>query len=167
MSPSDISPAVAEVLAELQLVGLKVVANPADVRQMEQSVGCAVPFPDALRQAVRAFLTDRNGSTGAGHDSVCGLLFDVPEDHGLPAKPTADQVAEVLRGYLTTDPEAEVVLLTAATVREEEYRFTPEYGESTEANWVFRVRLPRTLDLLFWAVVDKTGGKPAYAYYFN
>lgn len=156
--------ATSKVLEDLGLEELRVVACATDVASMESSAGCAVVFTEALRQALHAYLNDRRGSSPSANDSPCGLIFDVPEAHGLPPNPDAEQVAQVLRTYLKKDAEAEVVLLTQATIKEERYRFTPEYGESLQANWVFRFRLPNTLNILTWAIVDRTGQNPPYAY---
>jgi hypothetical protein len=131
---------------------------------MENSAGCEVVFPEALRQAIQAFLSERRGSSQAANDSPYGLIFDVPEAHGLLPNPNPEQVAQVLSSYLKSDTDAEIVLLTEATIKEDRYRFTPEYGESLEANWVFRIRLPNTLNVMIWAIVDKAGQEAPYAY---
>ena len=153
-----------KVLEELGMEGLRVVASVDDVSRMESSAGCAVVFSEALRQALQAFLNDRRGSSQSANDSPCGLVFAVPEAPGLPPNPDAEQVAIVLRSYLNKDTDAEIVLLTQATIEEERYRFTPEHGESLDMNWVFRIRLPHTLNILIWAIVDRTGQKLPYAY---
>ena len=163
-SDSSLQSLIVQVLHDLDLAGLRVVATEADVHRMEQSTGCAVTFHESLQQALQAFLTSRRGSSEAANDSPCGLIFDIPDAHGLPSKPDGDQVAQVLRSYLKEDDRAEVVLLTQTTIEQERYRFTPEYGESLETNWVYRILLPQTFDILTWVVVDKTGQEPAYAY---
>ena len=155
---------VAKVLEALDLAGLRVAVSAVDAARMEQAPGCLVAFPEALRQALQAFLTNRQGSSASANDAPSGLLFEVPEAHGLPEDPDGDQVAQALRSYLKEDAEAEIVLLTPSTIQEERYRFTPEYGEDLGVNWVFRIRMPRTFDVLTWAIVDTTGRRPAYAY---
>ena len=163
-SDSTLQSLISQVLQDLDLAGLRVVATATDVHRMEQSPGCAVTFPESLRRALQAFLTSRRGSSESANDAPCGLIFDVPDAHGLPANPNGEQVAEVLRSYLKKDDHAEVVLLTQTTVQQEKYRFAPEYGESLETNWVYRILLPSTFDVLAWAIVNKTGQQPAYAY---
>ncbi len=164
MASNNVPPSPAMVLEELGLEGLRVVTSKTDVFRMENSAGCAVLFCEALRRAIQAFLSDRRGSSQAANDSPYELIFDVPEAHGLLPNPDPEQVAQVLRCFLKNDADAEIVLLTQATITEDRYRFTPEYGESLEANWVFRIRLPNTLNVMIWAIVDKTGQKCPYAY---
>lgn len=155
---------VAAAVASAGVPGLHVVASAADVARIEHASGCQVKFPEAVRQAVLAFLKDRRGSGQAGKDAPLDLVIDVPEAHGLPASPSETQASDVLRGYLQQDPRAELVLLTPTTVGEEKYRFLPEYGETLDQHWVFRIILPQTFDLMSWVVVDITGRAPAYAY---
>lgn len=155
---------VAAAVASAGVPGLHVVASAADVTRIESTPGCQVRFPDAVRQAVLAFLEDRRGSGHGGEDAPLDLVIDVPEAHGLPASPSEVQAGDVLRGYLQHDAGAEIVLLTPTTVREERYRFLPEYGESLDKNWVFRIILPKTFDLMSWVIVDITGHVPPYAY---
>ena len=155
--------AIQKALAELDVPGLKVVADAKDAETMEKSAGCTIKFPEALKLAVDAFLNNAQGSEN-GSDSVAGLLMDTPEQHGLQAKPSAADVSAKLREYLKTDQQAAAVLLTKATLKQDEYRFPPEYGESVEKNWVFRILLPATLGILIWAIVDKTGKKAGYCY---
>lgn len=152
------------ILETLGLRGLTVVADPSGIAALESSQGCLFRFPEALKAAICAFCSNASGSGSAGEDSPLGLILATPEAHGLVGDASAAAAAEVLTSYLKTDPEGEVVLLTAETLANERYRFRPEYGESTEENWVFRFRLPTKLDIMIWAVVDKTGARPAYAY---
>ena len=143
---------------------LKVVYDAADMAAMERD--SAVKFADALQQALDAVLHNAQGSS-SGHDAVISLILDAPDQYDLPAHVTLTDAAQKLAELINTDAEAEVVLLTPATLKEARYRFEPEYGESTRDNWVFRLRLPTTLNVLIWAIVDKTGTKPAYAYSFE
>ena len=164
--PIDAIPAE-QMVASLQAVGvpgLRVVASAADVSGIEANPNCKVRFNEAVSQAVKAFLSQRSGSGQGGKDAPVDIVLDMPEAHGLPATPTAAQVEDVLRGYLAQDEGAELVLLTPATVQEERYRFTPEYGEALDTHWVFRIILPNTFDIMAWAVVDIEGKAPAYAY---
>jgi len=43
----------------------------------------------------------------------------------------------------------------------------PENRESVDENWIFVLSLPDLSDHIYWAIVDRTGEKPAYCYGFN
>jgi hypothetical protein len=153
---------VDSVIAELGIHNLKFTYDPAEAESLAASPECTVGLADAARAAIGAFLNDARG-TGVG-DSPLALVLATPEQHSLPAEPSAEEASSRLRQYLGSDPAAELVLLTASTVGVEKYRFTPEQGESLDENWVFRIILPSTFDILNWSIVDKTGGKAAYCY---
>ena len=73
-----------KALAELDVPGLKVVADAKDAETMEKSAGCKIKFLEALKLAVDALLNNAQGSEN-GNDSVASLLMDTPEQHGSPA----------------------------------------------------------------------------------
>lgn len=159
--------AVQAALAAVGLPKLQVVADPADVAAMAGRPGCRVLFAEALRLALEAFLTDGRGSPDAGHDSALDVVRDAPESFGLAPDPSDAQISTALRRILADDPKAAIVLLSPATLKQEAYRFPPEYGERTEENWVFRIIAPASWPFLQWAIVDPRGERPAYSYMFD
>jgi hypothetical protein len=165
LNPSD--PAVHEVLAALGLPSLAVIADPDAVVALEQTPGCRVGFAAAVRLALEAFLGDPRGSPGQGHDSALDLVRAAPDVYGLDSAPTDAAISEVLRRMLAEDPEARIVLLSAATIQEPAYRFLPEYGEDIATHWVFRILAPTGWPTLHWAIVDPCGETSAYSYGFE
>jgi hypothetical protein len=165
MSQTD--PAIRAALNAVGLPTLKVVADQGDVAAMERTPGCKIRFPEALRLALEAFLTDERGSLDAGHDSALDVVRDAPDSFGLGPSPTDTVITEALRRVLNDDPKAEIVLLTPATLKQEAYRFPPEYGESTAENWIFRIIAPASWPFLQWAIVDPRGERSAYSYMFD
>jgi hypothetical protein len=158
---------VRAVLTALGLPALKVIADEAGIAGLEGLPGGAYTFAEALRLALEAFLTNGRGSSDAGHDSALDVVRGGPEDFGLGANPTDAAITEALRTMLAGDPDASVVLLTPATLQQPAYRFPPEYGESPEAHWVFRIIAPAAWPLLQWSIVDLRGEQPAYSYAFG
>jgi hypothetical protein len=72
---------------------------------------------------IAAFLGDGRGSPGQGHDSALDRVRVAPDVYGLDPAPTDAAISEVLRRMLAVDPQACIVLLSAATIREPAYRF--------------------------------------------
>ncbi len=151
-------------LAELGLQNVTLVADPGDAVKLEESPGNRFSLRAALKLAIDAYLTDTQGSPDQGGDAPLGLITTAPDMHGLAADASVADASAKLRSYLAADPQAVLALLTPNIVAQERFRFTPEYGESLADNWVFRIILPTTLNVLTWVVVDKTGERPAYSY---
>ena len=165
MNQSD--PAVGEALAALDLPNLAVVADPDAVAALEQAPGCRIGFAEALRLALEAFLGDARGHPGQGHDSALDLVRAAPEAYGLASAPSDAAISQTLRRLLAEDPEARIVLLSAATIQEPALRFLPEYGEDIATHWVFRIVAPTGWPMLQWSIVDPSGETPAYSYGFD
>jgi hypothetical protein len=165
MNQSD--PAVREALAGLDLPNLAVLADPDAVAALERTPGCRIGFAAALRLALEAFLGDRRGSPGQGHDSAMDLVRAAPDAYGLDDDPSDAAIAQALRRQLAEDPQARIVLLSAATIQEPALRFLPEYGEDIATHWVFRILAPSGWPTLQWAIVDPRGETPAYSYGFE
>lgn len=155
---------VQDVLKQIGAHQLTLVVDEHDAAQLEQSPGNQYSLADALGLAIVALITNERGSPENGHDAPLGLLLADPSAHGLPNYAKVVQASAKMRDYLVTDPEAVIALLTPTTIQHAPYQFTPEYGESLADNWVFRIALPTTLDVLIWAVVDKTGKQAPYCY---
>ena len=158
---------VQAALRAVGLPGLKVMADAQDVAAQESKPGCRVKFAEALRLALEAFMTSSSGSPDQGHDSAVHVIRSMPEAYNLAAQPSDAEVAEALRKILANDLRAQIVLLTPKTIVRQEYRFLPEYGESIDENWVFRIMAPANWPLLQWAIVDLSGERPAYSYEFD
>lgn len=158
---------VRAVLAALGLPALRVIADEDGIAALERRAGGKHTFAEALRLALEAFLSSDSGSPDNGHDSAVHVVRSSPDSYGLGANPGDAEVAEALRRVLADDPEARIVLLTPATLQQPEYRFTPEYGETIDEHWVFRIIAPAAWPLLQWSVVDLRGEQPAYSYMFD
>lgn len=154
-------------LASVGLPQLQVVADAADVTAFAAKSGWKVSFAEALRLALHAFLTDPSGSPDGGRDSAFDVVRDAPESFGLGAKPRDAAISEALHRILADDPQAQIVLLTPATMKQAAYRFPPEHGEPVEDNWVFRIIAPASWPFLQWAIVDPRGQRAAYSYMFD
>jgi hypothetical protein len=158
---------VQEALAVVGLAGLKVIADAEGIAALERRPGCQVPFAAALRLALEAFLGDEGGSDGRGHDTAVAVVRSAPDAFGLGPEPSSAEISAVLRQLLADDPQAQIILLTPATIAQADYRFLPEYGESIEEQWVFRIIAPAQWSVLQWAIIDPRGERAAYSYGFD
>ncbi|GIK43646.1 MAG: hypothetical protein BroJett011_74790 [Chloroflexota bacterium] len=158
---------IATVLTLVGLSGLRVVADPDGIAALEGHPGGKYNFAEALRLALEAFLRNGRGSPDQGHDSAFDVVRSTPESFGLADQPAEAEITAALRNMLAGDPKAEIVLLTAATIKQDPYRFLPEYGESITENWVFRIIAPAAWPFLQWSIVDVRGEMPAYSYEFD
>lgn len=163
MKNDDVTP----VLAAIGLPKLRVVADPNGIAALEGQPGSKYTFAEALKLALETFLSNGRGSSEHAHDSAVEMVRSDPESFGLGASPSEVEIAEALRSLLAGDPEAQIVLLTDATTKQDAYRFLPEYGESITANWVFRIMAPAAWPFLQWSIVDIRGETPAYSYEFD
>jgi hypothetical protein len=154
-------------LESVGLPELRVIFDAHDIVVMEQNLDCRVPFAKALRLALEAFLHDTKGSTGQGHDTARAVVHSTPERFGLDPQPSEAEVTEALRRILADDPHAIVVHLSVTTMKQDAYRFPPEYGEAIDTNWVFRIIAPASWPFLQWSIVDIRAEQPAYSYLFD
>ena len=162
---NDIS--IQAILAELELPALRVIADQDEVAAIEAHLNGKYTFSKALKLALEAFLTNPSGSPAQGHDSAFDVVRGAPDAFGLSTAPSDAEISEALRNVLASDPRAEVVLLTATTIAQPAYRFLPEYGETIDTNWIFRIIAPANWPLLQWSIVAVDGEIPAYSYSFD
>lgn len=158
---------VRAVLEALGLPDLQVLTDPDGVAALARRPGSTRTFASALQDGLEAFLSATQGSPTQGHDSAHHVVRSDPTSFGLGPDPTVAEITEMLRAMLASDPGALVVLLTPAIIAKPEYRFLPEYGESIEENWVFRIIIPSAWPMLQWSIVDLRNQHPAYSYAFN
>lgn len=158
---------VRAALAAVGLPGLQVIGDEDGIAELERRPGAKYRFAEALRLALEAFIGDGRGSPDQGHDSAHDTVRASPESFGLGPNPDDAVVGKALRQVLAADSAARVVLLTRTTLAQHEYRFLPEYGETVEDNWVFRIVAPSRWPLLQWAIVDVRGETPPYSYGFD
>jgi hypothetical protein len=159
----EVGASIEAALEALGVGGLRVVMDEAEAAARDAAPGVSVHLAEAFGAAVRAFLGLVPGGP-QGPSSPAGLVRAMPEELGLPADPGADAVAGVLRGWLTDDPDAAIVLLTPTTLADERYRFPPEEGEDPARVWAFRILTPASYPGLWWAIVDPAGSEASYAY---
>jgi hypothetical protein len=134
---------------------LTVVAD-ADHVAAQTDLGGSVSFADALGSAIKSFLEDGDNNI----ETVVGLVQNDPGAYDLPEDVDVAAITEFLRELLN-QPSSEVILL------DPEYRFLPEDGETVEQNWIFRLEMPNLFSDLMWAIVPRSGSKPAYNYGFS
>ena len=145
---------IGAVKRDLGVPRLKVLADPPTV-SAQTRVDEVVSFPEALRLALQSFLED-----GQDIESPLGMITHDPTSLGLLSDADERAMRERLRELLD-DERASLQLLSPTE------QFPPERGESIEANWLFRLRMPQTFSSLMWAVVDRAGVTPAYNYGFE
>ncbi len=153
---------IAAVCARVGLDALTVDADETEVRKQEADA--AVDFLGALETALHSLIEpgrDESEYDGAPWDYVT----DVPGAFGLESDADEQAIAAVVCDVVN-QPGTTVYLLGP-----EDYTpdgggrdvFTPEYGETTDANWVFYVPLDAFASLQ-WIIVDKAGKRDAYCY---
>lgn len=150
-------------LEALGVGGLRVVMDEPEAAAKDAAPGVTVHLAEAFGVAVRAFLGLVPGGP-QGPSSPAALVRSMPQELGLSADPDPTAVAGVLRGWLVDDPGAAIVLLTPATLADEPYRLPPEEGEDPISVWAFRILTPASFPGLWWAIVDPSGDRAAYAY---
>jgi hypothetical protein len=92
-------------------------------------------------------------------------VADVPDAFGLGPDADDDAIAAVVR-EIVNQPDITVYLLGPEDYAPDGGQrdvFPPEYGETTDANWVFYVPLDAFASLQ-WMIVDKAGKDKAYCY---
>jgi hypothetical protein len=151
---STVEQHIVAIKREMGVSRLTVVADPVAVVAQTRADE-VISFLDALRLALQSFLED-----GRDVESPVGMITADPTSVGLPVEVDASAVRERLRDLLN-DESASLQLLTPTEP------YPPERGESIEANWLFRLRVPQTFSSLLWAVVDRSGVRPAYNYGFE
>ena len=143
---------------------LELVLDEDEAAARDAAPGVTVHLPDALRLALEAFTSGFSPGRPPFGETPAAVVRSAPDAFGLGADPTDDQVAAVIRAWLTDDPGARVVLLTPATMAMEPYRFPPEQGENPADHWVFRIVTPQAYPGLWWAIIDEDGEPCGYAY---
>jgi hypothetical protein len=121
----------------------------AEVMRQDRFYDNAFCFEQALRLALNNLLEDYKSPTSP--------LARVLSEMGVLSKPS--------RSDLKTARQKVMSLLDAPASRLSLVRpykqNQPQNGEAVEKNWIFFLRLDGTP---YWAIVDRSGEKPAYAY---
>ena len=119
----------------------------ADVLCAQDGLEGKVSLDDALRAGINSLLTDSSDV-----ESPLALVRDV---QGVTDPEEAKANLKELLAHSTT----RVRLMARGEA--------PEGGESIDESWVLEIEIPDLGDTTFWAVVDRTGARPAYNYGFN
>ncbi len=121
-------------------------------------------FEEALAKALATLLASKNDAE-TPYNLVNELFSNIPAE----APDREDQVMDQVRIFFNT---GRLGLLPEYDLNDPEswenlpYSI-PEGNELVEDNWIFVLSLPDLSDHIYWAIVDRTGEKPAYAYGFN
>ncbi|MFM6134150.1 MAG: lamin tail domain-containing protein, partial [Sphaerospermopsis kisseleviana] len=141
---------VAGIKQELKVSQLKFVATYNAVNK-QMSLGGKVTFTEAVSLAIRSFLEDESDA-----ESPLGLILNDPDSFDLPNDVTKAVATEELRSYLNENG----VLTLYPTAK----RSTAENGETVDENWIFELSLDAMSDVIFWAIVPRSGDKKVYNY---
>lgn len=109
-----------------------------------------VSFEDALRAALRSFMED-----SADLESPLGIIQNGYKDT------SKKEQKEMLFKYMNQQSTS-LKLITPNT--DVGY---PEKRESIQENWIFYLYIESLSDHLYWAIIDRSGKRPAYNYGFN
>jgi hypothetical protein len=156
LSPRDgqnYSGAEEMLVMEFSLPSISLDIPEAEVVHQLKNYPGQVGFDNALRQALGSFLNDYSDRTGP----LARTLQTIGSASGKPSKTDLVTARKQLAERLNS-PDAFIALVRP-------YRsYQPRNGEKVEQNWIFFLRLG---DSSYWAVVDRSGAKPAYNYGIN
>ncbi|QYX31207.1 lamin tail domain-containing protein [Sphaerospermopsis torques-reginae] len=144
---------VAGIKQELKVPQLKFVATYNAVNK-QMSLGGKVTFTEAVSLAIRSFLEDESDA-----ESPLGLILNDPDSFDLPNDVTKAVATEKLRSYLNENG--------VLTLYPTEKRSTAENGETVDKNWIFELSLDAMSDVIFWAIVPRSGNEKVYNYGFS
>jgi hypothetical protein len=123
-------------------------------------------FEEALSKAILCLLNDETSAETPFN--LVKELFPTPSETN-PNSASMEQIEARLQVFFNT---GKLGLLPEYDVNDPEswdklpYNI-PENRETVEDNWIFVLSLPDLSDHIYWAIVDRTGEKPAFAYGFN
>jgi hypothetical protein len=154
-----------EIAAVCTRVGLDALTVDAEAKEIgRQSRSAQVGFLDALEAALHCLINP--GSGKPGYDSApWDYVTTLPSAFGLAPDAKEADIRDVVRD-IVNQPGNTLYLLDPGDYEEDRARpkvFPPEYGETTDANWVFYMPLDPFASL-HWVVVDKAGEQEAYCY---
>ena len=161
-SDHSLAAGIAVVCTRVGLDAVSVDADETEVRKQESNA--AVGFLDALEEALLSLVAPGNDDPeyeGAPWDYVIAL----PDAFGLAADTDAKAISAVVCD-IVNQPETTIYLLRPDDYSQNANQrkvFPPEYGETSDSNWVFYVPLDAFASLQ-WMIVDKTGDRKAYCY---
>jgi hypothetical protein len=153
-----------DIVQSAGVPGLRVEVNRRNLSEQVALDNNRISFEESLRRALHSLLNE-----GEDVESPRSLVIEV---FALSPESTPDFEAVVFdhlarffnTGTLTLvpiyDPEDEASWDRIPVA-------LPESRERVEDNWIFALSLPDLSDHVYWAIVDRTGEKPAYNYGFN
>ena len=124
-----------------------------------------VNFSDALRSAIKSFIED-----GSLRESPLWILREIPGDYGLPDDADDKTAGEKVRELLNTSG-CRIILNTEPESPDDEWTgkvICDDTGENfgTSGYWIFELSNSPFTDSNY-AVIDKTGTKPAVNWGFS
>lgn len=151
--PNDGQANPAAILREFGVTGVNLDMPAAEIARQQKYGGLA--FEKAFRSALKSFTEDAS----SGESPLCVVLSNMNASCDTPSK---GELAAAKKKLLS------LMNLRASTLRlvREGGEQQPEQGESIRGNWVFNMYLDYS-DHGYWAIVDRSGKKPAYNYGFN
>lgn len=123
-----------------------------------------IVFEEAFARALEAFLTDESS-----FETPYNLVHEIFTDMSAETASRQESVKEKLIGFFNT---GKIALLPVYDPENPDswdqlpYNI-PEGRETVEDNWIFVLSLPDLSDHIYWAIVDRSGDKAAFAYGFN
>ncbi|MDX1940352.1 MAG: hypothetical protein SFU99_07360 [Saprospiraceae bacterium] len=148
-----------------QLPGLEFDIDEKEVKLQSQLPNNHVTFEQALNTGLASFLFDANDL-----ESPRNLVMEV---HQIFRKNFASEedwneaLTDKVQAYLNEGGRFRL-LPVSLPANEDDLDFNPpENGETMRDNWVFYLYLDTLSDHGHWAIIDRTGAKPAYNYGFN
>jgi len=124
----------------------------AEVMRQNSSYANAFCFEHALRLALTALLEDHSDRTSPLAKELAAI--------GAPEKPSKSDLKRARQRLLEALNRRESFLSIVHPYKQ----YQPMNGELVEKNWVFFLRLSGKS---YWAVVDRSGDRPAYVYGLN
>jgi hypothetical protein len=147
------------VRSELGLRNIQLNLPKSEVCLQHERYVNMVSYRDAVNLAFESFLND-----GTHIESPIALAIEISySELGIPYQnPHPPEVLENAKknvlGYLN-DVSSQFSLVPVGQL--------PEHGETVQENWVFKLKMPRFSDHIYWAVIDRTGVRKVYNYGFN
>ncbi len=156
LTPARVDQIVTKALEDFGLEDLPLAIDGAEVIGQANEFGGSVKFDTALRRALHSFLFD-----GSNEESPLAIIANIGEGEWSQDTPT-----DTVR-WFANRPDARLSINVRDYDEDADHPVPPEDQETVADNWCFSLRLNQLSDHFHWAIVDRTGDKPAYNYGFN
>jgi hypothetical protein len=137
----------------------------AAVLEAQQAWPGRVGAVEAFSRGVKALFV--HAAACEGRDDFATMVMTEPENFGLTASATPEQIRNVIVAGLADDKDLGFHLLPESTdtAQDPEVKlFPPEYGESVKEFWIWVVRCPGFFPGPAWMLVSRENGDEAFHY---